>query len=165
MNSISEIQKQIRSFNKAFERAEKAGTLSNEFYAQVTDLIDYERMTQKGYAKAGKKYLEAMSYKDILAYQSDIKQAKGLIELSNLASKIDIEGAKDYKSLLWKLHDKIDMFKAFDSDYVYNAVEGNIEIDYKSLALEMYKYLNDPDYGQSDFQEWYDTHSTRKLEV
>lgn len=162
MNSISEIQKQIRSFNKALQRADKAGTLSNEFYAQVMDLIDYERMTEKGYAKAGSKYLESMSYKELLAYTSDIKQAKGLIELSNLAAKFDIEGAKDYKSLLWKLHDQIDEHKNFDSDYVYNVVEGDVEIDYRKLALEMFKYLNNPDYGLSDFDEWYN--NQRSLE-
>ena len=162
MNSISEIQKQIRSFNKAFQRADKAGTLSNEFYAQVVDLIDYDRMTNKGYAKAGSKYLENMSYKELLAYTSDIKQAKGLIELSNLAAKFDIEGAKDYKSLLWKLHDQIDEHKNFDSDYVYNVIEGDVEIDYRKLALEMFKYLNNPDYGLSDFEEWYN--NQRSLE-
>ena len=156
MNSLTEIQKQIRSFNKAFQRAEKAGTLSGDFYAQITDLIDYDRMTQKGYAKAGKKYLESMSYKDLLTYTSDISQAKSLIDLSNLTIKLDIEGAKDYKSLLWKLYDQIDEHKNFDSDYVYAVTEGEKKIDLRKLALEMFKYLNDPDYGLSDFDEWYD---------
>ena len=156
MNSLTEIQKMIRSFNKMLERADKAGNIPNDFYAQIVDLIDYDRMTQKGYAKAGKKYLESMSYKDILAYQADIRQAKGLIELANLSAKVDITGAKDIKSLLWKLHDKIDKFKAFDSDYVYDAINGEVEIDFKKLALEMYKYLNNPEYGLSDFQAWYD---------
>lgn len=162
MNSLTEIQKQIKAFNKAFSRAEAAGTLSDEFYAQITDLIDYDRMTKKGYAKAGKKYLENLSYKDLLAYSSDIKQAKSLIDLSNLVDKFDItdiEGAKDYKSLLWTLYDKIDEHKNFDSDYVYKAVEGENPVDLRKLALEMYKYLNNPDYGLSDFDEWYQSHT------
>ena len=159
MNSLTEIQKQIRSFNKAFQRADAKGAIPSNFYAQITDLIDYDRMTMKGYAKAGKKYLESMSYKDLLAYVSDIKQAKGLVDLSNLTSKMDITGAKDYKSLLWKLYDQIDVHKNFDSDYVYNVVNGEVNIDYKDFALKMWKYLNNPDYGLSDFDEWYQTHT------
>lgn len=155
MNSISEIQKHIKAFNKAYKRAIEKGTLKGDFLATATDLIDYERMTMAGYAKAGKTYLENMSYKDLLAYSSDIKQAKGVIELVNLADKIDISDAKDYKSLLWKLYDRIDVHKSLDSDQVYAAVEGFADVDYKKLALELYKYDTDPNYGQSDFDEWF----------
>lgn len=156
MNSLKEIQDQIKAFNKAYKRAIDKDNLKGEFLAQVTDLVDYERMTQSGYAKAGKRFLENLSYKDLLAYQSDIKQAKSIIELVNLSDKIDLEGAKDAKSLLWKLYDKIDVFKSLDSDQVYAVAEGYANIDYKQMALQMYKYLNNPDYGQSDFDEWFD---------
>lgn len=155
MNSLTEIQKQIRSFNKAYKRAIEKGTLKGDFLATTVDLVDYERMTMQGYAKAGTKFLENLSYKDLLAYQSDIKQAKGVIELVNVADKIDIAGAKDWKSLLWKLYDKIDTHKSLDSDQIYAAVEGIADIDYKKLALELYKYDSNPNYGQSDFDEWF----------
>ena len=155
MNSISEIQKQIRSFNKAYKRAIEKGTLRGDFLASAVDLVDYERMTMGGYAKAGAKYLENMSYKDLLAYQSDIKQAKGIIELVNLADRIDISDAKDYKSLLWKLYDRIDIHKALDSTQIHAAIEGDAEVDLKKLALELYKFDNNPDYGQADFEEWF----------
>lgn len=155
MNSISEIQRQIKSFNKAYKRAIEKGTLKGDFLATTVDLVDYERMTMRGYAKAGKTYLENMSYKDLLSYSDDIKQAKGVIELVNLSSEIDIAGAKDWKSLLWKLYDRIDIHKSLDSDQIFAVTEGVAQIDYKKLALELIKYESNPNYGQSDFDEWF----------
>lgn len=155
MNSISEIQRQIKSFNKAYKRAIEKGTLKGDFLATTVDLVDYERMTMQGYAKAGKTYLENLSYKDLLSYSDDIKQAKGIIELVNLSDRIDISGAKDWKSLLWKIYDRIDVHKSLDSDQIYAVTEGISQIDYKKLALELIKYEKDPNYGQSDFDEWF----------
>jgi len=157
-NNLHYIQLQIKAFNKALARADKAGKLSNEAYEQITDLIDYDRMTQGGYGKAGTKYLESLSPEELLAYSSDIQAAKDIIELETLESRIDIEGAKDSKSLLWRMYQKLeDMGLPFDSDVVKMVAEGESKkVNYKSLALKMAKYMHDKNYGLSDVQKWFD---------
>lgn len=157
MNNVQMVQKQIKSFNKAFSRAEKKDSIRGDFYAAITDLIDYDRMTKSGFAKAGAKYLEKMTPEELLSYSSDIEQAKNLLKLSSLEFKLDVEGAKDPKSLLWKLYDKLDAAGlAFDSDQVKAVADGDVNIDYKSFALQMHKYLTDKNYGLSDVQKWFD---------
>ena len=156
-NNVQMVQKQIKAFNKALSRADKASSISNEFYAAITDLIDYDRMTKSGYGKAGTKYLESMSTEDLLAYSADIEQAKNLLELAQLEFRLDLEGAKDPKSLLWKLYDKLDAAGlAFDSDQVRLIADNEVNIGYKELALQMNKYLTDENYGLSDVQAWFD---------
>lgn len=156
-NNVEMVQKQIKAFNKALSRADKASAISGDFYRAINDLIDYERMTKSGYAKAGAKYLENMTPEELLSYSADIEQAKNLVELSSLEFKLDIEGAKDSKSLLWKLYDKLDAAGfAFDSEQVKAVAEGEVNINYKDFAFQMYRYLNDKDYGLSDVQAWFD---------
>ena len=156
-NNVSMVQKQIKAFNKALSRAEKAGHISNSFYEAITDLIDYERSTKSGYAKVGTKYLEKMTPEELLSYSSDIQQAKDLLKLGTLEFKLDLSGAKDPKALLWKLYDKLDAAGlAFDSDQVKAVAENEVNIDYKSFALQMNKYLTNEDYGLSDVQQWFD---------
>lgn len=158
MNNVKMVQNQIKAFNKALSRADKAASIDGEFLREINDLIDYERMTLKGFAKAGTKYLESMTPEELLSYSSDIQQAKDLIELSNLEFKLDIEGAKDPKALLWKLYDKLDdAGYAFDSDQVKEVADGETKINYRDFALKMHKYLTDENYGYSDFNEWFDS--------
>ena len=52
-NDVKYVQLQIKAFNKALSRADKANILGGDTYATINDLIDYERMTRSGYAKAG----------------------------------------------------------------------------------------------------------------
>lgn len=156
MNNVQFVQKQVKAFNKALSRADKANILSNEIYAAITDLIDYDRMTQKGYGKAGTKYLESMTPEELMAYSSDIENAKNLIELEKLSFQLDLSSAKDAKSLLWQMYQKLeDAGYAFDSDQVRAVVEGETNITVKAMAVKMNKYLNDPNYGLSDFDEWF----------
>ena len=156
-NNANQVQKQIKAFNKALSRAAKSGSVSGDFEKAINDLIDFERMTKSGYAKAGLKYLENMTPEELLTYSSDIEQAKNLVELSSLEFKLDIEGAKDSKALLWKLYDKLDSAGlAFDSDQVKAVADGEVPINYKDFAFQMHKYLNDKDYGLSDVQAWFD---------
>ena len=156
-NNVKMVQKQIRAFNKALSRADKAYNISGDIYAAITDLIDYDRMTNKGYGKAGTKYLESMSPEELLSYSSDIEQAKNLLEISNLEFKLDIAGVKDPKSLLWKMYDKLDKAGyAFDSDQVKAVADNEVPISYKDLAVQMNRYLTDDDYGLSDVQAWWD---------
>lgn len=155
---VKMVQNQIKAFNKAYSRAQKADSLTADYYAAINDLIDYDRMTAKSYATAGTKYLESMTVEELYAYSSDIKQAKDLIEFSNFASKMDVMGAKDVKSLLWQMYDKLlDKGYQFDSDLVRTVAEGDTDVDFKEFALQMNKYLNDPDYGFSDVMEWWDS--------
>lgn len=152
------VQKQIKAFNKALKRAEMSGSISNDYYAIISDLIDYERMTKSGYGKAGTKYLTSLSTEELLAYSSDIADAKSLIEISNMSFKFDIEGAKDPKALLWKIYNKLeDSGLQFDSEQVHAVAENNVNINYKDMALQMYKYYTYEDYGLSDVQMWYDS--------
>lgn len=157
MNNVSFVQKQVKAFNKALSRADKANILSNEVYAAISDLIDYDRMTQKGYGKAGTKYLESMTPEELMAYSADIEAAKNLLDLEKLTSQLDLATAKDPKSLLWQMYQKLeDAGYAFDSDQVRAVTEGDTNISYKEMVLKMHKYLTNPDYGLSDFNEWFD---------
>lgn len=155
---VKMVQNQIKAFNKAYSRAQKNDTLTADYYAAINDLIDYDRMTSRSYAKAGTKYLEGMTVEELYSYSSDIKQAKDLIEFSNFASKMDVMGAKDNKSLLWKMYDKIiDKGYQFDSDLVRAVADGETDVNFKGFALQMHKYLSEPDYGFSDVMQWWDT--------
>lgn len=158
MNNVEMVQKQIKAFNKAFSRADKAGNISNEFYAAITDLIDPERMTKSGLGKAGTKYLSNMTPEELLTYSSDIEQAKNLIDLENLSTKLDIEGATDKKALLWKMYQKLeDAGLPFDSDTVKMVADGESKnVTFKDLALQMNRYHHDPNYGLSDVMAWFD---------
>ena len=51
-------QKQIKAFNKALSRAKQKGTVLSVLDG-INELIDYERMTHKTYAKAGTKEYNA----------------------------------------------------------------------------------------------------------
>lgn len=158
MNNIEMTQLQIKAFNKALSRADKANLISDDIYAAISDLIDPERMTKSGYGKAGRKYLESLSTEDLLAYGSDIEAANDLLDVSKLSNQLDISGAKDPKGLLWRLYQKLeDAGYAFDSDQVQMVLTGEVDISMKDMALKMNKYLKDEDYGLSDFTEWFNS--------
>lgn len=156
MYNLDIIQKQLKAFNKALSRADKAGILSDEIYAAISDLIDPDRMTASGMAKAGKKYLESMQSVEVLAYSSDIKAAKQLLEIEKLSGVLDVVGNSDTKGFLWRIHQElIDAGMPFDSDQV-KAVEDNTkEVTVKDMALHMIRYKVDPNYGLAEFNEWY----------
>lgn len=157
-NNQQEIQRQIKAFNRAFSRAEKAGKVSNKAYERITDLIDYERMTQKGFAKAGTRYLEAMSDKELLAYSSDIEEARDVLDLESFAYRLEIQDAKDPKSLLWKYQDYlISKGMPYDSDQIYAYTSGATKkVTWQGLIKQMQKYLHDKNYGLSDALEWFE---------
>ena len=160
---VTNIQLQIKAFNKALSRADKAGTLSDDIYAAISDLIDPERMTKSGYGKAGKKYLENMSTEELLAYSSDITDAKKLLELDTLSFQLDISTTKDPAGVLWKMYQKLeDAGYAFDSDQVKAVLDGEVNVDFKSFALHMNKYLHDQEYGLSDFNQWFESQASLK---
>lgn len=158
---VTNIQLQIKAFNKALSRADKAETLSDEVYAAIMDLIDPERMTKSGYGKTGKKYLESMTPEELLAYSSDIKDAKNLLELESLSFKLDLESSKDPAGLLWRMYQKLeDAGYAFDSEQVKSVLDGEANVSYKDFALHMNKYLHDEEYGLSDFNQWFNEQTT-----
>lgn len=160
--NIEMVQRQIKSFNKAFSRIEKAGKITGEGLALVTDFIDYERMTQSGYAKAGKKYLESMSEEELLAYSADIEDAYDILKWDREMQEFEVS-AKDPESLLWKMYNLLDdLGQPFDSDDVKDVIDGAYEVGYKEMASKMYKLLKNKDYGLSDFNDWFQ--SKRNLE-
>ncbi len=155
--NVVEIQKQIRAFNKQFSRIDKAGLITNSGYALVTDLIDYDRMTMKGFAKAGTKYLENMTEEELLAYSADIEDAYDILRWDKEMSEFEIS-AKDPESLLWKMYNELDeMGQPFDSDDIKDVIDGVYEVGYKEMASKMYKLLKSKDYGLSDFNDWFQT--------
>ena len=159
--NVTEIQLQIKAFNKALSRADKANLISDEYYAAISDLIDPERMTKSGFGKAGKKYLESMTPEELLAYSSDIKQAKNLLELESLSFQLDIQGVKDPEGLLWQMYQKLeDAGYAFDSEQVKAVLDGETDVSVKRFALHMNKYLHDENYGLSDFNEWFNSQTS-----
>lgn len=160
--NIDKIQKQIRAFNKQYSRIEKAGQITSEGLALVTDLIDYDRMTISGFAKAGSKYLENMTEEELLAYSADIEDAYDIIRWDKEMSEFELS-AKDPESLLWKLYNYLDdNGQPFDSDDVKDVIDGVYEIGFKEMASKMYRVLKDKEYGLSDFNEWFQ--SQRGLE-
>lgn len=154
-NNVKMVQSQIKSFNKALSRAKAKGSTS-DVLDNINDLIDYDRMTHKMFAKAGKGYLESLTPEELLAYSADIEYARELIDVGNWAYKLDIEGAKDPITLMWKMFDEL---KAkglgFDSDQVKAVEKGDVNISWKEMAGVMYKYLNDPDFLLEDVDNWW----------
>lgn len=154
-NNVKMVQSQIKSFNKALSRAKAKGSTS-DVLDNINDLIDYDRMTHKMFAKAGKQYLESLTPEELLAYSADIEYARELIDVGNWAYKLDIEGAKDPITLMWKMYDEL---KAkglgFDSDQVKAVEKGDVNISWKEMAGVMYKYLNDPDFLLEDVDNWW----------
>ena len=153
--NVSMVQRQVKAFNKAFSRIEKAGKITGEGLALVTDFIDYERMTQSGYAKAGKKYLESMTEEELLAYSADIEDAYDIIKWDREMSAFEVS-AKDPESLLWKMYNMLDdNGQPFDSDDVKDVIDGVYDVGFKEMASKMYKLLKNKDYGLSDFNDWF----------
>lgn len=154
-NNVKMVQSQIKSFNKALSRAKAKGSTS-DVLDNINDLINYDRMTHKMFAKAGKQYLESLTPEELLAYSTDIEYARELIDVGNWAYKLDIEGAKDPITLMWKMFDEL---KAkglgFDSDQVKAVEKGDVNISWKEMAGVMYKYLNDPDFLLEDVDNWW----------
>lgn len=154
--NVPDVQRQIKAFNKALSRAKAKGT-TKDVLNNINNLIDYERMTHKMYAKAGKGYLESLSAEELLAYSSDIEDAKELIEVGNWASKLNIAGATDPMAFLWKMCDEL---KAkglpFDSDQIKAIQKGEVDVDWREMAHQMEIYMNDPDYLLSDVEEWWE---------
>ena len=154
-NNVEMVQKQIKAFNKALSRAKKSGTTS-DVIENINNLIDYDRMTHKLFAKAGTGYLESLSPEELLAYSSDIEDAKELILVGNWASKLNIAGASDPKAFLWKMHTELkDKGLMFPSEQVKSVVDGEVEVSWKEMAKVMEKYLNDPDFLLEDVENWW----------
>lgn len=154
-NNVLMVQKQIKAFNKAFSRAEKANIISKSYLAQIYDLIEPERMTASGYGKAGSKYLSNMSEEELMAYSADIERASQYIQIEKIQLKYEID-AIDIESLLWKMYDEtLDKGYPFDSDQVKDAADG--VVDYVEMIIQMDKYISDKNYGAADFQAWWDS--------
>lgn len=155
-NNVKYIQKQIKAFNKYMSR--NLDNISDEVYEAIEDLIDLDRVTASGFAKAGSKYLENMTPKELLAYSSDIEEARMLIDFDMVTDELDIDNAKDPKSALWRMADKLkDAGMPFDSDQVKMVADGETSgVRFKDMMLQMNKLLHNPDYGLSDFYEWWD---------
>lgn len=155
-NNVRYIQKQIKAFNKYMSR--NLDNISDEVYEAIEDLIDLNRVTASGYAKAGSKYLEEMSPKDLLAYSSDIEEARMLIDFDMLTDEFDIHNAKDPISALWRMVQKLeDEGMPYESSQVKAVEKGETtNIKFKDMMLQMNKLLHDPDYGLSDVKEWWD---------
>lgn len=154
-NNVRIVQLQIKAFNKALSRVDKA-LLRGETYGVINDLIDWDRMTKSGYAKAGAKYLEKMTPEELLSYSADIKQAKDLLELEKTIQLVEIDSAADPKSLLWQMYQKLqDAGFAFDSDQIQAVLNSDVNISVRDMALKMNKYLREKDWGLSDFDEWF----------
>lgn len=158
-NNVLMVQKQIKAFNKALSRADKASVISNSFYEAITDLIEYDRMTKSGYGKAGTKYLEKMSPEELMSYSADIQQANNLVKLAYVQQQLLIGDVKDKKSLLWSIYDKLSESSPylFDSDDVKAVADEDVKIDYVKFILEMNKYFkNGEKYGGlSEFKAWF----------
>lgn len=156
MNNAHFVQLQIKAFNRYMQRNQDK--ISDEVYEAITDLIDIDRMTASGYAKAGSKYLENMTPKELLAYSSDIEEARMLLDFDMITDKLDINNAKDPKSALWRMADKLrDAGMPFDSDQIKTVADGKAtNVRFKDMMLQMNKLLHNPDYGLSDFYEWWD---------
>ena len=156
MNNAHFVQLQIKAFNRYMQRNQDK--ISDEVYEAITDLIDIDRMTASGYAKAGSKYLENMTPKELLAYSSDIEEARMLLDFDMITDQLDINNAKDPKSALWRMADKLrDAGMPFDSDQIKTVADGKAtNVRFKDMMLQMNKLLHNPDYGLSDFYEWWD---------
>lgn len=156
MNNAHFVQLQIKAFNRYMQRNQDK--ISDEVYEAITDLIDIDRMTASGYAKAGSKYLENMTPKELLAYSSDIEEARMLLDFDMITDQLDISNAKDPKSALWRMADKLrDAGMPFDSDQIKTVADGEAtNVRFKDMMLQMNKLLHNPDYGLSDFYEWWD---------
>ena len=155
MNNAHYVQLQIKAFNKYMSR--NMDKISDEVYEAITDLIDYERMTASGYAKAGSKYLESMTPRELLAYSADIENARLLVDFDMMTDQLEIDNAKDPASALWRMAEKLKNENiAYDSDQIYLVEKGAASnIGFKDMMLQLNKLFNDPDYGLSDITEWW----------
>lgn len=154
-NNVRMVQKQIKSFNKALSRAKAKGVLK-DVLDPINDLIDYDRMTHQMYAKAGKGYLESLTPEELLAYSADIEYARELIDVGTRATKLNIEGAKDPISFLWKMFDELKAAGlAFYSEQVKSVEKGDVNISWREMASIMDKYLNKPDFLLEDVDKWW----------
>ena len=155
-NNARYVQLQIKAFNKYMSRHQD--DISDEVYEAVSDLIDLDRMTASGLAKAGSKYLEGLTPKELMAYSSDIEEARMLLDFDMMTAKLDIDNAKDPKSALWRMAQKLqDAGMPFDSDQIKTVADGKASnVKFKDMMLQMNKLLHNPDYGLSDFYEWCD---------
>lgn len=154
-NNVKMVQTQIKAFNKALSRAKAKGSLT-DVLDNINDLIDYDRMTHKMFAKAGKGYLESLTPEELLAYSADVEYAKELIDVGNWAKKVDISGASDPVTFLWKMFDTLKAAGlAFYSEQVKAVEKGDVNISWREMAKVMFKYLHDPEFLLEDVDNWW----------
>lgn len=152
--NVPYIQKQIKAFNKRYDRNEKL--IYGDLYESIQGLIDPERMTKGGFAKAGTKYLESLSPEELLSYSADIERANEYISFErtffDFEYNRDVPDEDQLKSMLWTFYNKVrDAGKDLPSEQVRQAELGNI--DYRLLMLEANNFLTNPLYGRADFEE------------
>lgn len=152
--NIDLVQKQIKAFNRRYERNEKL--IYGDVYESIEGLIDVDRMTKSGYAKAGTKFLESLSPEELLAYSADIERANEYISFEQTFFDFEynrnVPDEDQLKSMLWSFYNKVrDAGKDLPSEQVRQAELGNI--DYRLLMLEANNFLTNPSYGRADFEE------------
>ena len=158
MNNVKMVQKQIKTFNKAWNRAESAKVLSMEYNDIISDLVGAERLTKGGYVKAGVKYLQSLSDYQLAALSADIQQAREAIEVAKISESVDIRefDISDPKSAIWNMYNKLlDSGYQLDSDQVKSLADGDFQEDTIGILKEMKKVLTNKNYGLADFSEYF----------
>ena len=158
MNNVKMVQKQIKTFNKAWSRADSANVLSMEYNDIISDLLGADRLTKGGYAKAGVKYLQSLSDYQLAALSADIQQAREAIDVAKISDSVDIRDfdISDPKSAIWNMYNKLlDSGYQLDSNQVKSLADGDFQEDTIGVLKEMKKVLTNKNYGLADFSEYF----------
>lgn len=158
---LKSVQKAIRSFNLYYATSNKKNPLEENTQGILDELLDFDRMTKKGYAKYSMKMLKSMTRQEVEEYMGDIANAKHLLVAVNQlpdfvesAAQISLKGDREG---LWFLYEKMkDLgYQLLTSDEFHDIVHYE-EIDMSSIVEKIIEVAT-TDLGISGFSKWFDS--------
>lgn len=155
---LKNVQKAIRSFNLYYSNSLKKG-IEDSTSGIIDELIDVDRMSNKGYAKYSMKMLKGMSRQEIEEYMGDLTSAKHLLvavtELPDFVEYAAGIALKGNREDLWFLYDKMQelSYKLLTSSQFRDIVH-NEDVSMSDIVEKIIEVAT-TDLGVSGFAAWY----------
>ena len=160
---LKNVQKAIRSFNLYYSNSLKKG-IEDSTSGIIDELIDMDRMSNKGYAKYSMKMLKNMTRQEIEEYMGDLTSAKHLLvavtelpDFVEYAAGIALKGDRED---LWYLYDKMQElgYQLLTSGQFHDIVH-NEDVSLSAIVEKIVEVATS-DLGISGFDKWYSSVSS-----
>lgn len=155
---LKNVQKAIRSFNLQYSNSLKKG-IEESTGGIIDELIDVDRMSNKGYAKYSMKMLKGMTRQEIEEYMGDLTSAKHLLvavtklpDVVEYAAGIALKGNREDLWLLWDKMKELS-YQLLTSGEFHDIVH-NEDVSMTAIVEKIIEVATS-DLGVSGFDRWY----------